>query len=218
MICFDGCLLLPPLVAAARCCLLLPPLAAASCCCLLLLPLAAASCCCLSLLPLALSGCWNATRHRWQAKVWLGQRGVVMPLHYDTTDNLYVMAWGRKRAILAEPGQLDTLYRFPNAHPLVGSSQVNLTAPDLTRHPRFEHARLREAIVGPGDVLYLPSWWWHQARMPPFTQPMPQTHTRSSDATDFDSRRVASLGLLPWVCFVGSASFLSLACPRVWIA
>ena len=31
------------------------------------------------------------------AKIWMGQRGIVMPLHYDATDNLYVMAWGRKR-------------------------------------------------------------------------------------------------------------------------
>ena len=100
------------------------------------------------------------------AKVWMGQRGIIMPLHYDATDNLYVMAWGRKRVTLAEPGQLDALYRYPNAHPLAGSSQVNLSAPDLSLHPRFANAKLREAVVGPGDVLYLPSWWWHQFEQP----------------------------------------------------
>ena len=104
------------------------------------------------------------------AKVWMGQRGVVMPMHYDATDNLYAMAWGRKRAILGAPGQLDALYRYPNAHPLVGSSQVNLSAPDLSKYPRFEHAKLREVIVGVGDVLYLPGWWWHQ-----FEQPFEET-------------------------------------------
>ncbi len=36
-------------------------------------------------------------RHFANAKLWVGQKGVVMPLHYDATDNLYVMAWGRKR-------------------------------------------------------------------------------------------------------------------------
>lgn len=106
------------------------------------------------------------------AKLWLGQRGIVMPLHYDATDNLYVPAWGRKRAILAEPGQMDALYRFPSAHPHVGSSQVNISAPNLTRFPGFTHAKLREAIVGPGDTLYLPSWWWHQ-----FEQPFEDTGT-----------------------------------------
>ena len=78
----------------------------------------------------------------------------------------YVMAWGRKRAILAEPGQLGALYRFPNEHPHAGSSQVHLSAPNLTRHPRFAQARFREAIVGPGDTLYLPGMWWHQFEQP----------------------------------------------------
>mmetsp|Transcript_25085 Transcript_25085/g.52456 ORF Transcript_25085/g.52456 Transcript_25085/m.52456 type:complete len:787 (+) Transcript_25085:28-2388(+) len=100
------------------------------------------------------------------AKVWLGQKGIVMPMHYDATDNIYVMAWGRKRAIIGEPGQLDAFYRYPNGHPLVGSSQVNLTEPDLDRYPQFKDARLREVIVGPGDVLYLPAWWWHQFEQP----------------------------------------------------
>jgi len=90
----------------------------------------------------------------------------VMPLHYDSTDNLYVMAWGRKKALLGEPGQLGALYRYPNAHPYAGSSQVNLSSPDLSRHPRFARAKLREVVVGPGDVLYLPAWWWHQFEQP----------------------------------------------------
>jgi Cupin-like domain len=101
------------------------------------------------------------------AKLWMGQKGIIMPMHYDATDNLYVMAWGRKRAVIGPPGQLDTLYRYPNhGHPLVGSSQVNISAPDLERFPRFPQAQLQEVIVGPGDVLYLPAWWWHQFEQP----------------------------------------------------
>jgi hypothetical protein len=100
------------------------------------------------------------------AKLWIGQQGIVMPNHYDATDNMYVMAWGRKRAIIGEPGQLDALYRYPNEHPLAGSSQVNLTSPDLDRYPNFNNSRLREVIVGPGDILYLPAWWWHQFEQP----------------------------------------------------
>ncbi|CAE7275660.1 HIF1AN [Symbiodinium sp. CCMP2456] len=100
------------------------------------------------------------------AKLWIGQKGVTMPLHYDSTDNLYVMAWGRKRAILADPGQYEALYPYPNAHPLAGSSQVNLSNPDLARHPGFVDVLLTETVVGPGDVLYLPGYWWHQFEQP----------------------------------------------------
>ena len=100
------------------------------------------------------------------AKLWIGQQGVAMPLHYDSADNLYVMLWGRKRALLAEPGQMDVFYRYPNKHPKVGSSQVNLSNPNLAEHPRFARAKLWETVVGPGDVLFLPANWWHQFEQP----------------------------------------------------
>ena len=100
------------------------------------------------------------------AKLWLGQRGIILPAHHDATDNLYVMAWGRKRALVAEPGQMHGMYRYPNSHPLVGSSQVNWSHPSLERHPGFANVALREAVVGPGDVFYLPAFWWHQFEQP----------------------------------------------------
>ena len=93
-------------------------------------------------------------------------KGIIMPAHYDATDNLYVMAWGRKKAYIGDPGQLDDMYRYPNNHPLVGSSQFNLTDPDLKDYPNSKYAYLREVVVGPGDILYLPALWWHQFEQP----------------------------------------------------
>ena len=37
--------------------------------------------------------------------------------------------------------------------------QVNFEKPDYRRFPKFRHARGLEAVLGPGDVLYLPSYW-----------------------------------------------------------
>ena len=122
------------------------------------------------------------------AKLWMGQQGIIMPLHYDATDNLYVMVWGRKRAIIGPPGQLDALYRYPNDHPLAGSSQVNLSLPELSIYPRFEHAQLQEVVVGPGDVLYLPAWWWHQ-----FEQPFEDTAALNLWSRDSDQAPESSL-------------------------
>lgn len=64
--------------------------------------------------------------HCWRLQLFLGQktgrpgtclfcfrRVRTMPLHYDSADNLYIMAWGRKRVTLAEPGQLRALYPWP---------------------------------------------------------------------------------------------------------
>lgn len=39
--------------------------------------------------------------------------------------------------------------------------QVDFERPDFTRFPKFREARGQEAIVGPGDVLYIPIYWWH---------------------------------------------------------
>ena len=41
-------------------------------------------------------------------------------------------------------------------------SPVNLSAPDLRRFPAFTQARPRTCRVEEGDVLYLPSRWWHE--------------------------------------------------------
>ena len=40
-------------------------------------------------------------------------------------------------------------------------SQVDLYRPDLERFPRFAQARGVEAILQPGEVLYIPSMWFH---------------------------------------------------------
>jgi len=37
--------------------------------------------------------------------------------------------------------------------------QVNFEKPDYRRFPKFRSARGLEAVLGPGDVLYLPSYW-----------------------------------------------------------
>lgn len=39
--------------------------------------------------------------------------------------------------------------------------QVDFDRPDYTRFPKLADARGQEAVVGPGDVLYIPIYWWH---------------------------------------------------------
>jgi hypothetical protein len=42
-------------------------------------------------------------------------------------------------------------------------SPIDAEAPDLERYPRFRGAPLMSAELEPGDLLYIPSFWWHQA-------------------------------------------------------
>eukprot|EP00613_Pedinella_sp_CCMP2098_P062339 CAMPEP_0171986982 /NCGR_PEP_ID=MMETSP0993-20121228/275152_1 /TAXON_ID=483369 /ORGANISM="non described non described, Strain CCMP2098" /LENGTH=459 /DNA_ID=CAMNT_0012639907 /DNA_START=34 /DNA_END=1413 /DNA_ORIENTATION=- len=93
-------------------------------------------------------------------KIWMGMQGVVMPLHYDATDNFYVPFLGRKKVVLVEPGHLEALGRYPNDHPLAGSARADVDVDELAG------VAIAEAVVAPGDVLYLPANVWHQFEQP----------------------------------------------------
>eukprot|EP00966_Prymnesium_polylepis_P108329 2507444-Prymnesium_polylepis.1 len=49
-------------------------------------------------------------------------------------------------------------------------SPVRLSAPDLARQPAFARARRLKCEVRAGEVLYLPSFWWHDVRALPAKQ------------------------------------------------
>ena len=46
-------------------------------------------------------------------------------------------------------------------------SPVDMTQPDLVRFPRFARARALTCEIRAGDILYLPSFWWHEVRSKP---------------------------------------------------
>ncbi len=89
--------------------------------------------------------------------VWLGAK-TRSGLHYDYLDNFFAQIYGEKRALLVTPTAARCLYPFGDN---VTKSQVSPEHPDLVKHPRFKNAVLHEAVVGPGDVLFIPKGWWH---------------------------------------------------------
>ncbi|KAG8276575.1 Hypoxia-inducible factor 1-alpha inhibitor [Homalodisca vitripennis] len=91
----------------------------------------------------------------------VGMEGNVTPCHYDEQQNLFAQIRGFKRCILFPPEQFECFYPHPVHHPYDRQSQVDFDEPDHTRFPRFAEARGQEAVVGPGDVLYIPQFWWH---------------------------------------------------------
>lgn len=50
---------------------------------------------------------------------------------------------------------------YPQGHPSARHSQVDYTNPDLNEFPDFAKANANEVIMQPGDVLYLPTNWFH---------------------------------------------------------
>ncbi|XP_033643866.1 hypoxia-inducible factor 1-alpha inhibitor-like [Asterias rubens] len=87
--------------------------------------------------------------------------GNVTPAHYDEQENLFAQVQGHKRVIMFPPSQFGSLYPFPVNHPCDRQSQVDFENPDYEKFPKFRNAKGLQTVVGPGDVIYIPMYWWH---------------------------------------------------------
>nr|WP_183213141.1 cupin-like domain-containing protein [Brevundimonas variabilis] len=96
--------------------------------------------------------------------LWLGNR-TRTAAHWDLAQNLACVVAGRRRFILFPPDQVSNLYIGPLENTLAGQpvSLVDFAEPDLELHPRFEQAMANALVADlePGDVLYIPSLWFH---------------------------------------------------------
>ncbi len=103
-----------------------------------------------------------------QVNFWFGPGNNVTPLHYDAANNFLAQIRGRKQVILCPPREIARLYPFPfsyAANPYSPAanhmSQVDVLSPDLTRFPAWAHADRTLLELGPGDMLFIPVYWWH---------------------------------------------------------
>jgi hypothetical protein len=99
-------------------------------------------------------------------KLLIGGVGGKFPLmHYDS-DNAHAMIteiYGDKEFVLFAPE--DTPYVYPHENS-PGTSQIDdLDHVDLERFPDFPKATQYRVIIGPGEAMFVPSRWWHSARV-----------------------------------------------------
>lgn len=107
---------------------------------------------------------YTATARWARSRFWLGGPGTKGPLHRDLPENLYAQIGGRKRFLLLERGLTRMVHRHSFRSGVPNYSPVDAEHPDLARYPRFRGAPVLCADLEPGDLLYIPSMWWHQAR------------------------------------------------------
>lgn len=96
--------------------------------------------------------------------LWIGGRSRTAA-HWDVPQNLACVVTGRRRFTLFPIEQVGNLYVGPLDVTPAGQaiSLVDFSDPDLDRFPKFRDA-MNAALVAeldPGDVLYIPSLWWH---------------------------------------------------------
>jgi Cupin-like domain len=99
------------------------------------------------------------------ANLWISHRGVFTQSHFDELENFNIALEGRKRFVLSPPGSWEY---YPRS--LVrgfGDKSQAFDFDDVSpeRFPRLvsKLAERRELILEPGQMLYLPLGWWHQA-------------------------------------------------------
>ena len=104
--------------------------------------------------------------------------------HYDTSDNLHVMIYGRKRFLLFPPLCVLRCFRlFPSV-----SAHYRHSQDDLSRWPseKGECSGCRGVVdveVGAGQTLFMPAYWGHAV----------QTHSPLSISVNVWSRKTHSL-------------------------
>ena len=99
------------------------------------------------------------------ANLWISHRGVFTQSHFDELENFNIALEGRKRFVLAPPGSLDYYPRSIVRGFGDKSQAFDFDDVDPSRFPRLaaKLAQRREVILTPGQMLYLPLGWWHQA-------------------------------------------------------
>jgi hypothetical protein len=104
------------------------------------------------------------TRPLVHTNLWIGAAPSLTVTHYDSEDNFLAQVCGQKLVTLFPSSQLRELYPYPSSGGAFNHSQVDIDNPDLARHPRFASATPHRCTLGPGDMLYIPIYWWHQVR------------------------------------------------------
>lgn len=91
--------------------------------------------------------------------MFFGCKGSVTSMHYDPDlpHLLHTVLYGKKRIVLFPHKESKNLYK----HPFNTRSYVDVDKPDYSKFPRLKYAAGCQAILSPGETLYMPSGYWH---------------------------------------------------------
>jgi hypothetical protein len=86
---------------------------------------------------------------------WMGPKGTVTPYHHDLTNNFLVQISGRKRVKLVSSLEIASMRNHQHCFSEWSGDELSLNPLGVQR------PLVRECVLGPGDVLFLPVGWWH---------------------------------------------------------
>ena len=98
-------------------------------------------------------------------QLWMGTRGNVTPLHYDRNHGLLAQISGRKELVLYSHEDTPCLYPHPSYSDRAHTSRVDLRRMHEDSYAdlfsKFREAQPHTCILKPGELLYMPPFWWH---------------------------------------------------------
>ncbi|WP_353931421.1 cupin-like domain-containing protein [Okeanomitos corallinicola TIOX110] len=96
------------------------------------------------------------------SNLWIGTGGNTTPLHWDAAQNILCQVRGRKKLLLFAPNQTPFLYPHSVDSKAPHLSYLNIDKPDFDKFPKFKEAQVIECVLEPGEMLFMPPFWWHQ--------------------------------------------------------
>jgi hypothetical protein len=100
-------------------------------------------------------------------RLFIGGAGTSTQWHADALQTTFVQVDGRKEWFFCPPTHTACLDgRVPMLRQQYAHSMVDFRDPDLRAHPLYSATPVSRAVLCPGDVLYVPPFWWHCVRNP----------------------------------------------------
>jgi ribosomal protein L16 Arg81 hydroxylase len=113
-------------------------------------------------------------------------RGVIAESHYDSGRNMVAMIRGRKRYILNPPQACEHLGIISNElHPSFRHSVIDWSDVNQAVAHNFDKADAIDTILNAGEILYIPSQWFHYIISMEFSV---QCNSRSGIGPDEDRK------------------------------
>ncbi|MFI8829045.1 cupin-like domain-containing protein [Streptomyces sp. NPDC053431] len=98
---------------------------------------------------------WSIT----SSSAWMGPAGARTGLHHDFLDNFAVVISGKKRFLLAERGSVEMLGKVSDKYD--SWARLSFVSFEEIVHSRSPF-QLFTVDLMPGDVLFVPAFWWHE--------------------------------------------------------
>ena len=78
--------------------------------------------------------------------------------------NLLCLLEGKKEIILINPIYRKYLYEIDFFNKGSSWSYVDIWNIDYNKYPLFKNVKFYKFILNPGDILYIPPYWWHAVK------------------------------------------------------